>query len=212
MGHLCHPAPPHIKDDGWQRSSDSRIKKCHKKGSPPFLLPGNKELVVVQLDMAVSVLVTHSYLVPKRYQLFAPSCKRPLPNSEKFLTFFSFEAASTSRVKPVCCDIIFLSCVEVHNIFYVAKHSRSRFDCSIRPLTRDATRLEVVRPGLMLLLAKLLTKIYIFTHTVRIVNVVVFLKKFNMCTQKSQRTHFEAETVDLCQTIHKCIKQYTSVL
>ena len=55
---------PHIKDDGWQRGSDRRVKKCRKKVSPLFLLPGNKELVVVQLDTAVLLLI-HSYPVPK---------------------------------------------------------------------------------------------------------------------------------------------------
>ena len=44
-------------------SSDSRVKKCRKK--PPFLLAGNKELVVVQLDMTVLVPIT-SYLVPNK--------------------------------------------------------------------------------------------------------------------------------------------------
>ena len=78
-----------------------------------------------------------------------------------------FEAC---RVKPVCCDIIFLCRVE-HNIFYVAKHSRSRFDSRLRSLRRYATRFEVVMVrGLLFQLARVFHISNTSTHTVGLRN------------------------------------------
>ena len=78
-----------------------------------------------------------------------------------------FEAC---RVKPVCCDIIFLCRVE-HNIFYVAKHSRSRFDSRVRSLRRYATRFEVVIVGgLLFQLARVFHISNTSTHTVGLRN------------------------------------------
>ena len=52
VGTFYASLPPHIKDDGWQRQRQPR-QEASQKGLARFSLPGNKELVSVQLDTAV---------------------------------------------------------------------------------------------------------------------------------------------------------------
>ena len=64
VGTFYASLPPHIKDDGWQRQRQPR-QEASQKGLARFSLPGNKELVSVQLDTAVFPLI-HSYFTPKK--------------------------------------------------------------------------------------------------------------------------------------------------